>query len=147
MSSLDSLVNSERETPRAPIPVPALKVAIKGTSCMAHCALTWVLGETRLGRSDVAKERVGVGTLRVQTRVRLVGEQMYALFLHTQKMPVSRERHPMRSNRDKRRRSGGGLGSKCWTASYLCHIWKEKLKAAAAKGERGEAGSNTIGSS
>lgn len=73
------------------------RVAIRGTNCSARHALMWVIGETGMGKSGVAKERVGIRRLKVQVLVQLVGKQTYALYLHTQKMPVSKDRHPMRS--------------------------------------------------
>lgn len=63
VSSSDSLVKYKRQTLRAltPIPVPVIipRVAIKGTSCMALCDLTWVVGKRWTGRSDVAKGNGG----------------------------------------------------------------------------------------
>lgn len=61
---------------------------------------------------------------------------MFAFSLHTQKMPITREWHPMESAWDRRKRSEGGLGSECQTASNLCHVQKRKLKVKAVSGEK-----------
>lgn len=73
---------------------------------MVPGALTRVQGEIGLGSSEVAEERKGVKRSNVQLPVQLVGMQIYASSPGIKKMHISEERHPMRPNLDRRRRSG-----------------------------------------
>lgn len=77
------------------MPVPVI-VTIEEMSCMMYCALTRVIGKRGMGRIDAAKERLRLKSLDVRILMQLVGRRMYALPLHTKKMPVSMERHTMR---------------------------------------------------